>query len=221
MTPHSAVEELSSYLDTRLSEVGRVRVESHVKECPDCRLRLQGLRRVVERLEGLKRTTPPSSLGQVVERRVQFELNREGLLTRLEREAERWMLQSSILPIFALIVALAVITYVFALGVERWQDRGTRIILNPPRSELPVSQSAEIGGRLFEFSDGIWIERGLAGEVPSVRFEYSSAEGERWLREQPGLKAFESLTGVIRLRLGDQVVEVVFTEDAQPSKPAN
>ena len=59
------------------------------------------------------------------------------------------------------------------------------------------------------------------GPIPSVRFEYSSAEGERWLREQPVLKAFESLTGVIRLRLGDQVVEVVFGEDPQPSKPAN
>ena len=50
MTHHSSVEQLSIYLDDRLDEPERRRLEGLLAECEACRRRLAGMRRVVRRL---------------------------------------------------------------------------------------------------------------------------------------------------------------------------
>ena len=55
---HPRVELLSTYLDERLEESDRRGLESHLEECSECHQRLQGMRRVMQRLESLDRQAP-------------------------------------------------------------------------------------------------------------------------------------------------------------------
>jgi hypothetical protein len=217
MNHHAAVEVLSSYLDAELPQAEQARVERHLEDCARCRERLSGLRRVVERLENLKRSAPPAHLGQSIEHRVRLEVRREDLLERLERQVERWTTHSAMMPIFALVLALAVIIYLFALGVERSQ-RGTTII-SEPSGTAPASDSVELGGRLFDRTDGIGIERGLAGETARVRLTFPDPEVENW-GEGLDLDDYKALGGVVRLRVGQEVIEIDFAGAAEgPAEP--
>jgi anti-sigma factor RsiW len=54
-------EELSSYLDRRLSPTESARLEEHLASCEPCRQRLEGLRAVVEGLRALPSTPAPRS----------------------------------------------------------------------------------------------------------------------------------------------------------------
>ena len=167
---------------------------------------------LVERLGSLKRSAPPAHLGQSIEHRVSLEARREGLLEKLERRIELWTTHSSMMPVFALVLALAVIIYLFALGVER-SNRGTTIILEPSVAE-PIGESVELGGRVFDRTDGIWIERGLAGEAVSLRLTFAGPESEK-LADRLDLKDYQALGGVVRLRVGQEVIEVDFSEPAR------
>ena len=64
---------LSEYLDAGLEADERVRVEEHVRWCPECRRMLESLRQTVEGLIGLRVAAPQSLATGVIER-----LRREG-----------------------------------------------------------------------------------------------------------------------------------------------
>jgi anti-sigma factor RsiW len=44
---------MSDYLDDELGPGGRVRMERHARDCPECERLLAGLRAVIQRLGGL------------------------------------------------------------------------------------------------------------------------------------------------------------------------
>ena len=54
MTHHSSVEQLSIYLDDRLDDSERRRLEGHLADCEECRRRLAGMRHVVRGSRGWK-----------------------------------------------------------------------------------------------------------------------------------------------------------------------
>lgn len=116
---HPSVELLSSYLDDHLRESERLHVESHLDGCQECRERLNGMTHVVHHLAGLSRMAPPLQLGLEVRRRVSIEGRGDTLLQRLEEGVAQLSLQASIVSAFAVVVALSVIIYVVAAGVER------------------------------------------------------------------------------------------------------
>ena len=74
----------------------------------------------------------------------------------------------------------------------------------------PASESVELGGRLFDRTDGIWIERGLAGEAASIRLTFPGPEAEKW-GDSLDLNDYKALGGVVRLRAGQEVIEVDFS----------
>jgi len=72
------------------------------------------------------------------------------------------------------------------------------------------SRSTEIGGRFFELQNGIWIERGVDPMAPSMSLEPSEAASSDWRDELPSLEGLGRLGGPVRLRVGDQLVQLEF-----------
>lgn len=55
---------MSSYLDGELGATHRTRMDRHVDECPECRVLLAGLRRM---LSALRRLPPPAGGAEAIE----------------------------------------------------------------------------------------------------------------------------------------------------------
>lgn len=220
MTQHSTVEQLSIYLDDRLDEPERRRLEGHLAECEECRRRLAGMRRVVQGLERLDRTAPPPQLAHQVEQRILLEGGRQGLLERVERRLDVMMAQPSILPIFALVIALAAIVYLFAYGLERHQQRGVPVILEPPAGSVrqEPAQSREVGGREFTRREGGWQESGSAGTNPALVLDLTTPEAAAgWIERYPELgQLSRELDGRVVLRLDEEWVEVILPARDSP-----
>lgn len=204
MTVHVSLEQLSSYLDLELAEPERFGLEHHLNDCASCRGRLDGLRSVVARLERLEQQAPPSELAFLVERRVAAEADRLGLQGRLERTIKTLFIQPSMTPIFGLVVALALILYLFSFGVARQQIRGTRLVV-PVSPAAPVARM--IAGREFIRTDGVWVERGLEPTAPVTVLELG-------VEIPVELLPFAGLGERVRLIQDGQVVEVVFPRAA-------
>ena len=62
MSGHAKAESLSLSLDAALSRAERRAVERHLEACPECRQRLDGLRRVVAGLGRLQSAAPPEDM---------------------------------------------------------------------------------------------------------------------------------------------------------------
>jgi len=220
MTHHSSVEQLSIYLDDRLDDSERRRLEGHLADCEECRRRLAGMRHVVRGLERLERTAPPPHLAQQVGQEIRLEVGRQGFVERVEHRLGALMAQPSMLPTFALVVALAAIVYLFAYGLERHQNRGVPVILEPPVGSVgqEVAQSREVEGRVFAPQEAGWREQGSAGVIPTLVLDLTTAVGAaRWVERYPELERLSrELDGRVVLRLEEEWVEVILPARDSP-----
>jgi anti-sigma factor RsiW len=205
MTVHASLERLSSYLDAELAERQRLELEEHLTECASCRHRLAGLQSVAGQLRRLEQQAPPQELGFLVERQVAAERDRQTLGGRLEQSLKTFLVQPSLTPVFGLVVALALILYLFSFGVARRQQGGTRLV--PVfESATPVAESRTVAGRTFDSVEGIWVERGLDPAVPVEVVDLRSGA-----LQQPELEVFRELGTRVRLRFEGRVVEAIFS----------
>jgi anti-sigma factor RsiW len=202
MTVHVSLEQLSSYLDLEVAERERIGLEEHLHDCPSCRGRLDGLRAVVARLERLEQQAPPSDLALLVGRQVAAEADRSDLRSRLEQTLKTLFVQPSLTPVFGLVVALALILYLFSFGVARHQGRGTRVVV-PPTVPAVDPGLRTVAGVEFTLADGIWIERGLD---PSAPFRVLELSGE----VPSELVPFAELGARVRLMHRGEPVELIF-----------
>lgn len=203
MTVHASLEQLSSYLDAELAKRERAELEGHLSDCPSCRRRLDGLRGVVARLERLEQQVPPRDLSFLVERRVAAETGRDGLRNRLEETVKTFLVQPSLTPVFGLVVALALILYLFSFGVARHQERGTRLVV--PGPALQTETVRTVAGREFTLSAGVWIERGLERASSLELLDLSNGE-----TIPDELAPFAQLGPQVRLSYRGRPVMVVF-----------
>jgi hypothetical protein len=100
------------------------------------------------------------------------------------------------------------------------QAEGSRARPPQPRREEAMSadgadaslafRSAEIDGRFFELQNGIWIERGVDPMAPSISLDTSEASSSDWRDALPSLVELGRLGGPVRLRVGDQLVQLEF-----------
>ena len=72
------------------------------------------------------------------------------------------------------------------------------------------SQATEIDGRFFELQNGVWVEQGVDLRKPTISLEFSEAASSEWRDELPSLTELELLGGPVRLRAGDQLVQLEF-----------
>ena len=130
------------------------------------------------------------------------------------------MAQPSMLPTFALVVALAAIVYLFAYGLERHQRRGVPVVLEPPAGTVgqELAENREIEGRVFAPREGGWREVGSAGATPTLVVDLSTPEdAARWLELHPELERLgRELEGRVVLRLEDEWVEVILPARDSP-----
>lgn len=230
---HATVEQLSAYLDAEVSERERRRVDEHLRGCESCRQRLAGLRSVAAGLRGLEAGRPPAELGYLVERQVAAAGPQQTLSERLESTARRLRLQPVLAPVFGVVLALAVILYLFAAGVARDRERPTRLIIGPsagaadegepaapaaaPRPPARVAaplESREVAGRLFDRAGEWWVERGLPEGTEVERLEAVALDPEA----AAALEPFRDLRRA-RLLHHRRVVEVIYPEPGERQRP--
>jgi len=227
MSGHATAESLSLYLDAALPRGERRQVEEHLDACPECRRRLDGLRRLVAGLGRLPTAAPPDDLAARVVREIDLRGRRSRWGRLLDGGLPGPLLGSPPMHILALVLALGAIIYVFAVGLEMSRERPTRIVLPGAESvvigqlaDSPASVMADaagdslylLGGR-FHQADGVWVEDGLAQRPPDTRMALDAAAAAA--ASVPDVAKLVALGAPLRFRVGDEVVEVVF-EPAAP-----
>lgn len=219
MSHHATAEVLSAYLDAEL-EAGEARdLSRHLEDCDDCRARLDSLRRVVTSVRRLERAAPPPVLAQYVQQRINLAGRPRGLVERLESQMRDVPQLPSIFVTFALVFALALIVYVFVVGVHRHLNPTEIVLLPVPRPPAPtgeVLETREAAGRTFDLVDGIWREQGVTEPVADLRIEADSAAGRALLDLYPGLS---DLGGRIFLRLPEGIIELRLPPPEPPAEP--
>lgn len=209
MNRHASAEKLSLYLDRQVGAKEGRRIEQHLSECPDCRLRLEGLERVIAGLGEIQRSAPPESLGLRLQSRLSqaappFHAARGG-----GRRLPRVMFQASTLASLGVVLALAVIMLLFLYALQREQSAPP---LGPGVDPSAVSESGApvavvIGGRSFRSVDGGWAESDLSAEaIAAAAVERRPALEQASEDLRPVL---ERLRGEVTLRRGDSVVRLV------------
>lgn len=198
MSTHATTERLSAYLDRQLPTAESREVEDHLADCPVCRQRFAGMRNVVASLRHLERMAPPPTLGGLVARRVTLESHRQGLLDRFESGLGIFERQSSILALFGLVVALAVIVLLFAQALDRQHTSSITLISHDPTAAR--EESRELAGRLFHRESGVWVEVGVEAE-PNRAVAADSQEWHALEEEHPELVELRQLEAAVVLRV--------------------
>lgn len=174
MSTHAKVETLSAYLDKELPADEASLIEEHLASCEVCSQRLDGMRSVVSSLHHLERMAPPPTLDQFVARRIKLEGEEKSLVDRIETSLTRIPRQSSLMALFAMVIAFAAIMMLFIQAVHDSQNTMTPVIFHDPAAD-PSTERA-LAGRLLALQDGIWVEDGT-DSTSAERVAYGS---EAW-----------------------------------------
>ena len=97
-------QHLSELVDDALDSAKRAEVETHLAECPDCRRKLEGLRRIIELVKGSTQAQAPEGLAQAVAARIDEETS---------QSRPRWWKMTILWPVVG---AAAVV--LIAIGVQ-------------------------------------------------------------------------------------------------------
>ncbi len=215
MRSHIAVELLSAYLDRELDPRPRRRVEAHLTGCSECRRQLASLERVTMELHALERLSAPPQIGLELSRVTSLARVESGFLEKLEAQISRWTYSGSLLPLFAVVLALVVVMYLFSLGLARHQSGLLPVELQPAEKHAETAESSPAAGRIVEVGTrqlilvgDIWIERGLeeAAEVEVVGAAHPAARS--LLEAEPELGELLDRGQSIRLREDGKILEI-------------
>ena len=210
MSRQVEAELLSAYLDGQLEPEEEKRVEELLAADPEVRRQYEGMRLVIRGLGRLERMAPPSTLGQTVARRVALAGERRSLMDRVEDGLSRLNQQPSVLFMFALVLALAMIILFFAWGLQQRQTSLVPVVIqNPPSGPVQMV----VAGRVFEQQeDGLWVQEGLEPDSPARRVVLDSEDGRRLLATWPELRGVAEVLLRALLEVDGEVVELTATE---------
>jgi len=212
MTGHATAEGLSSYLDEELEPEEARRIDEHLDSCASCRQRLEGLRRVMSDLRGLREGSPPTGLGLELQQRLAVETPPFSDRARRRRRVSPPFFQPAFLGSLGVILALGIIMVMFLQALERRRDGD----FLQGEGESPSTAGREfdggtvdVAGRTFERLGGFWVETDLtvaevAGAQPAERDDLLDRS------ELPG-EVREILLRIdqeVVLRLGDATLRV-------------
>lgn len=191
VSSHPATEELSAYIDEELERRAVEDLDAHLASCLECRHRLEGLRRVVAGLQRIESVAPPPALEEMVLGQLALRPPR----TLAERLAARRRgsrrVRSYVGTIFAVVLALVIISLLFTQAVQRRQGAAVEAgEVVPPADSVEWRAGVDrqrIGERLFARTAGGWIEVGV-GEPQRV-LGANDPERAELLRTLPGLEA--------------------------------
>lgn len=228
LASHVSDDLLSAYLDGELPRAKIPEVEDHLSSCPNCRARLDGLRRVVRSLARLERAAPPSVLAQRVERRIALQQRDASFVDRLEGRLRGLPLDSPMVATFAVVLALGVILYLFAHQVAHHRGDVSLRVAAPEAAEglLRDFETVEIDGRHLTRRGDLWLEDGLADAASEApvravsQIAYDSTEGEALRAEFPWIEELLTLTGASAVEFELDEDEVVrLHRNLPPTQP--
>jgi hypothetical protein len=156
-------ERLSAYLEADLEARERVRIEQHLRECPDCRREYRELRHTVDLLRGLSEPEPPSDLADRVIARLRAGEGRPGLLGRWQDRVSRVAEGPWSTPVAAVALGLGVLAIVRGVDVSLEIPGWTRPEA-PPGVEIAAERPAESSARRIS-AFGVTAEPDPAEEV--------------------------------------------------------
>lgn len=203
MSTHVTAEELSAYLDRELPAPETREIENHLADCPACRTRFAGMHKVVASLRHLERMAPPPTLGGMVARRVTLEGERHGLLDRLESGMGLFGRQSTLLSLFGLVVAFAIMILLFAQALEERRNSSIPVIFHDPM--MRSTESREVAERLFHHQAEVWVEAGLDAEPQRV-VAADSPEWDTLVADHPELADLQELQEPVILKVDGDVL---------------
>ncbi len=210
MSTHASAELLSAYLDRQLVEPEARQLEEHLGRCPECDVRLEGLRKVVTNLRNLEQLATPLDLEQTVARRIALSDERESLLDRFEQGMSIFNRQSPIFASFGVIIALALFIYFFSYTLHLRENALTPVIFeDPPFAETTVGSRLDIAGRHLVWSEhGLWVEEAVDPEAVRRTLLVDSEEGRALLSEHPELAELAELDRGVVLAVDGEVVRL-------------
>ncbi len=214
MSTHASAELLSAYLDRQLVEPEARQLEQHLDRCPECDVRLEGLRKVVKNLRSLEQLATPLTLEQTVARRIALSEERESLLDRFEQSMSIFNRQSPILASFGVVIALALFIYFFSYTLHLRENALMPVIFEDPPSaaaapEQTPGDSLNVAGRHLVWSEnGLWVEQTVDEEAVERALEVDSEDGRAFLAEHPELADLAKLGRGVVLVVGGEVVRL-------------
>jgi len=206
MSTHATAETLSAYLDHELPGPEAREIEEHLADCAVCKSRFAGMKNVVGSLRRLDRLAPPSTLEQVVARRVAFDGEQKGLFDRLEGGLRTFERQSSMLALFGFVVAFAVMILLFAQALEQRRNSMIPVVFKDPLAPAAV-ESRQVAERSLSRRGTIWVEEGVDPTLTRIVVVGSPA-WSRLLREHPELAELASLDRAAVVRIDGEVLRI-------------
>ena len=210
MSTHASAEMLSAYLDRQLVEPEARELEQHLDRCPECHVRLEGLRKVVKNLQNLEQLATPLTLEQTVARRIALSDEPESLLDRFEHGMSIFNRQSPILATFGVVIALALFIYLFSYTLHLRENTGVQVIWEDPPYAAEGSR-LEVAGRQLVWSEstgGVWIEEGVDVAAVSRTLVADSEEGRAFLAANPELADLGELDRDVVFESGGEIVRL-------------
>ena len=215
MSSHATAEVLSAYLDQQLVEREARQLEEHLGTCPECHVRLESLRKVVQSLHNLTQIEPPLTLQATVARRIALTDESPTLLDRFEEGMSLLNRQNPILAMFGVVIALVLFIYLFSYTLHLRNERlaGTiPVIFQDPPAVAAAGETAHqrtVAGRtLALIEEDLWVEQGVSAEAVSRVILINSAEGRAFLALHPDLSDLAELGQSLVLAVEGEVVRL-------------
>ena len=215
MSVHATAETLSAYLDRQLVEQEARQLEEHLGTCPQCHVRLEGLRKVVQSLQNLNQVPPPSTLEATVARRIALTDHQPTLLDRFEQSLSLLNRQNPILAMFGVVIALVLFIYLFSYTLHLRNQRlsGTIPVIfeDPPAVAVEGEATSKmiVAGRQLVLREGdLWVEEGVSAEAVSRTLALDSEEGRSWLAAHPELADLAAIGQSVVIAVEGEVVRL-------------
>lgn len=211
MNRHVTIEQLSAYLDRELGAAEMRQLEAHFKTCSECGARLVSMRRVVDGLGRVQRSTPPPALAQHIRRQVASgAVLPASPLRRLLSLLSSLALQPSLRTSVAMALTLVLCVSLIGHGVGRSQTQGEVLVVETyPGAPLSLPPTtSQVAGREFVWTEVGWVQRGLEWEQPRAQVDVHSPVGQALLTQYSDLEFLLADGSPVVLRYNLETVEL-------------
>ncbi|MEM7350985.1 MAG: zf-HC2 domain-containing protein [Acidobacteriota bacterium] len=218
MSSHASADLLSAYIDRQLVADEARQLEEHLENCQQCNVRLEGLRRVVDSLQGVHQLAPPVGLEQTVARRIALADERTSLLDHFEQGMSLLNRQNPILALFGVVIALMVFIYLFSYSLHLREESSPTIPVTfgpaPPPSGaatdgIAVGSQVTVAGRqLLWAEEGLWVEAGVDAGDAARSLTLDSDDGRAFFDNHPELSDLAELGRSVVLRVEGEVLRL-------------
>lgn len=205
-----ATEQLSAYIDGELpaEEVGDV--EALLANDASAQRRLEGLRKVVD---GLRQTEPPPppppTLHHAVARRIALERERVPFLDRFETSLSPLARHNPMMPMFAVILLLAIAIYCLAILIERADRNDIEVVVvgSTETGTTMIGTRIEIANRVLFWDGALWREHDTPADADRT-VALDSDEANALLSSDPNLAALVDLEAPALIWLGGEALRI-------------